>query len=352
MAEIRPIKKSEWNKLLAFNESEYRSGHIMTDKTYYDWQFDNFANQNKNFYSSLGLFGKNNELLGTFGMFQAPYHFFGKTITANCLANLIVRKDLRSLGYGFLLLEKASSLCELNIDHTINQVAWPMFMKAGWQGEDLKRYLYVIKPMNDLYELPASKKKTVIGEGWHFDLVKDLSSEIDEFWSRIRHRYPVTIERTADYLNWRYANNPLVKYKMFLAKNNGQIKSLVVLRIEDVEAEKGMLGVKVGRIIDFVSDENAEEFSLSRVVEYCRENEVDFLDYFSSGHFHAAALKEIGFVNGDLAPYVDLPILFHPISKKRTHLNFAVKKGSKLQDSGFKLDDWYTTKGGGDQDRP
>lgn len=349
--EIRPIKKSEWPRLLEFNKVEYRSGHIMTNKTYYDWQFDNFANQNKNFYSSLGLFGKSGELLGTFGMFVLPYHFFGKTIIGNCLANLIVRKDLRSLGYGYLLLEKASSSNDLNIDHTINQAAWPMFMKAGWQGENLKRHLYIIKPKNNLYELPVSKRKAVIGNGWHFDSISGFGEEINEFWARIRHRYPITIERNADYLNWRYAQNPLVKYLMFLVRKEEKTKALVVLRLEDVEAENETLGVRVGRVIDFVSDKGAEEFALSRVVEYCRENGVDFLDYFSSGHFHAAALDAVGFVNGDNSPYEDLPILFHPISKKRTHLNFAVKS-SKLQVTSFKLDDWYTTKGGGDQDRP
>ncbi len=349
--EIRPIKKSEWPKLLAFNEDEYRPGHIMTNKTYYDWQFDNFTNQNKENYSSLGLFGKSGELLGTFGMFQAPCHFFGKTIMGNCLANLIVRKDLRSLGYGYLLLEEASSSHELNIDHTINQAAWPMFMKAGWQGENLKRHLYIIKPKNNLYELPVSSERKVIKDGWHFDLVNDFGEEINVFWRRIKHRYPITVERSADYLNWRYAHNPLVKYSMFLAKSGEEIKALVVLRMEDLEGENGILGIKAGRIIDFVSDEEAEDFALDTTVEYCRENDVDFLDYFSSGNFHARALKKVGFVDGDSAPYADLPILFHPISKKRTHLNFAVKI-SNLELPTPNLNDWYTTKGGGDQDRP
>lgn len=349
--EIRPIKKSEWPKLLAFNESEYRPGHIMTNKTYYDWQFDNFTNQGEDFYSSLGLFGKNAELLGIFGMFQAPYHVSGRTIMGNCLANLIVKKDSRSLGYGYLLLEKASSFYGLNIDHTINQAAWPMFMKAGWQGENLKRYLYIIKPENNLYKLPASLRKTVTGDGWHFGPVSEFGQEINEFWKRIRHRYPITIERSADYLNWRYARNPLVKYSMFLAKKDGEIRALIILRMENVEGESGMIGVRVGRIIDFVSDDEAEEFALSHVVEYCRENNADFLDYFSSGSFHSAALGKAGFVDGDLAAYADLPILFHPISKKRTHLNFAVKC-SESQVASYKLDDWYTTKGGGDQDRP
>ncbi len=345
--EIRQIKKSEWEKLKVFNEAEYGVGHILTNKIYYDWQFDNFTNKDKKSYSTLGSFGKDGELLGTFGMFSLPYNFYGKTVSGNCLANLIVKENLRSLGYGYLLLEKAAAGGDLAIDHTINANAWPMFMKAGWQGEDLKRFLYIINPKNALYDLPASKVFNSTDASWELAAIKEFGGETDEFWRKNKARYPITIERTAEYMNWRYAKNPLAKYEIFSASRNSELKGILVLRIEEVSDKSGEMGVRIGRIIDLVADPEADKVLLSGAVEFCRKNKIDLLDYFSSGNFHDQSLASAGFVDAATKPFDAIPMLLRPINLKRIHLNFAVKTATPTG-----LKDWYTTKGGGDQDRP
>lgn len=344
--EIRKIKKSEWEKLREFNAAEYKAGHILTSQIYYDWQFDSPWNKNKDSYETLGIFDAKNNLLGTFGLFSAPHNYYGTSVIGGQLCNLIVKKELRALGYGYLLLEKAAALNSLTIDHTINEAAWPMFMKAGWQGEEIRRFLYVINPRTPLYELPAADHRRAVADGWHFDAVTEFDQSVDAFWKKVKNRYPISIERSAEYLNWRYAKNPLARYQIFAAKNNGEIKAVVVLRVEEPKMEKS-LGMKVARIIDFVAAEDAEVFALDATAHYCRENKIDFIDYFTSGDFHRTGLKEAGFVFGDAGEYEKVPILFNPVSSKRKRLNFAVKSKEK-----FELRDCYTTKGGGDQDRP
>ncbi|MEK9186285.1 MAG: hypothetical protein AAB885_01730 [Patescibacteria group bacterium] len=350
--EIRPIKKSEWEKLRAFNEAEYKPGHILTNKIYYDWQFDGPFNLNKESYESLGLFDSSETLVGTFGLFASPFNFFGQTVSGVSLCNLIVKKSLRSLGYGYLLMEKAAALADLALDHTINETAWPIFMKAGWKGENLKRYLYVINPKNALYDLPASSHKINTEKNWHFDEVTEFSKETDIFWHKIQNRYPIAIERNAVYLNWRYARNPLIKYRMLAVKSGEEIKALAILRIEEPKTESGPLGIKVGRLIDFISDEEAELFAIGGVVDFCRASGLDFIDYFSSGPFHRDSLSAAGFIDGERVGYNEVPLLFNPVSAKRRYLNFAVKIGKSLDNSRtWDLYNWYTTKGGGDQDR-
>ncbi len=344
--EIRKIKKSEWEKLQAFNAAEYKADHILTNKVYYDWQFDAPWNSDKETYETLGMFDSKGNLIGTFGLFSTPHNHRGTMILGTQLCNLIVKKELRALGYGYLLLDKASTVNKITIDHTINDSAWPMFEKSGWQKENLKRWIHIIKPDNDLYSLSASAIKPIMKNGWHFDQVSQFGEEMDEFWNRAKKRYPITLERTAEYLNWRFAKNPLVKYLMFVVKGEEKIRGLVVARSESVKNEKGPLGVKVLRIIDLIVDEDAEGFACSRIAECARENNFDFVEYFSSGAFHDQGLEAAGFENGNKGIFARLPILFNPVSFKRTHLNFAVKTKDKKD-----LSDWYTTKGGGDQDR-
>ena len=344
--EIRLIKKSEWEKLAAFNAAEYKPNHILTNKLYYDWQFDNYANPEKDSYTSVGMFDQRQELVGTFGRFPLPYTLYGKTVTGNCLANLIVKKNLRSLGFGYILLEQASALGDIAIDHTINETAWPLFMKAGWQGENLKRYIAILNSKNNLYDLPATFHPSASEAAWRFERIETFDGRITRFWQHIRDRYPITIERTHEYLNWRYAKNPLTSYEQFVVEEGETIIALIILRIEEVRREKP-IGVRAARVIDFVASKEAERFALAQTIEFCRLHAVDFIDYFTSGNFHHNAFIDAGFVDGNTFPYSSLPLLFNPVSTKRTHLNFAVKKNVPSA-----LADWYTTKGGGDQDRP
>ena len=344
--DIRHIKKSEWNLLAVFNATEYRPDHILTNKIYYDWQFDNYTNAKKDYYTTVGMFDNKGDLVGTCGRFMLPYAMQGETVMGNCLANLIIKKDLRNLGLGYMLLNKASALNDIAIDHTINETAWPMFMKSGWQGENLKRYVFVINPKNKLYDLPAVPIRPIPMAGLRFEQLQKFDGTIVPFWRNIRHRYPITIERTQEYLNWRYAGNPLTSYKQFVVRRGSDIKAFLILRIEEVRRDKPM-NVRIGRIIDVASDETAEHIIFFKTQEFCRMNNVDVIDYFTSGLFHHAALLDRGFIDGDISPYSSLPLLFNPVSTKRTHLNFAVRKNPQTL-----LSDWYTTKGGGDQDRP
>ena len=358
MEEVRLIKKSELNKVLEFNAKEYGSRHILANKTYYEWQFSNYLN-NSDCYTSWGLFSKrNNQLLGVFGYFEADYCFFGEKVRANCLCNLIVREDLRSLGFGYLLLERATSLNDLAIDYGIKKEIWTLFEKTGWRGENLERFFYVINPLKTR-ELIGVADGIVASpclpaieiSGWSFEWIKTAEDSVDDFWSAAKHNYPITIERNSRYLNWRYLHHPLLDYGVFAAKDGGVIKSLVVARMEKPGP------YKLVHIVDLVASDNfSARYALIKLIEYCVKNETDWLDFFFSGQFHLPELIELGFFDGSREPYSNMPILFNPIDRtKRTKINFAAKliNGELSRLGNWKdLNKWYTTKGGGDQDRP
>lgn len=357
MEEIRLIKKSELHRALEFNAREYGAKHILADKTYYNWQFNNHLNIG-DCYTSWGVFSKkDDQLLGVFGYFAADYNFFGKTVRANCLCNLIVRENLRSLGFGYLLLKQATSFNDLAIDYAIKKDIWPIFEKSGWLGENLKRFFYVIDPLKTQeligggVSVAASPRPGLVDNpDWSFEKIEEAGDSINEFWSEVKYNYPIAIERTSPYLNWRYLRHPLLDYRVFVAKEKGRVKSLVVLRLESP------LNFCVARIVDLISDKGWVEYTLIKLIEYCGKNKVNWLDYFFSGSFHLSELKHLGFFDGDREPYSCIPLLFNPIDRtKRTKINFAVKltnKNLSYRGNWKDLDKWYTTKGGGDQDRP
>ena len=364
---IRKIKKTEWRKIRAFNKSQYGAGHILCDKVYYDWQFDNVFNSSQKNYAALGLFDKKDNIVGTIGLFRAPLNLFGRKADCVWLANLIVKEELRSVGYGYLLLKEGVAGCDIGVDHNINKNARPVFLAAGWRGKDVSRYLCVldkkkserlmnknnlrIKTFDELVK--KSGKKTDL----NFKEVNKIDRKFEDFWRKIKTKYPVSVERSSRYLNWRYLRHPMVDYRVFAAEKSNNLEAFLVLRIEEATEGKKRkrTGIRLGRIVDFVSLDGAEEFTLFKAVEFCRSQKLAFVDFFLTGDFYASAFRKAGFISDKKKPYSLIPTLFNPIDRiKRTRNNFAFKLVSKKlfnrKIDNFKF--WYLTKGDGDQDRP
>ena len=363
--QIRLLKKTEWPVIEVFNKEQYRPDHILANKEYYDWQFDNVFNTNKENYTSLGLFNKKEELVGTVGLFSADCNFFGKSIKCSWIANLIVKEDLRSLGYGALLLKEAEKGFDLAVDHNVNDLARPLFEKMGYKVSGIKRYICILNPSAIEVLIDQKNLDFKVYKNYpipdhtslEFKVVGHCDKEFDNFWGEVKPRYPVSIERSSQYLNWRYVDNPLVKYDILAIFNGDKMVGFVVLRVEEVTIgiEKKSTGIKIGRIVDLVSNEKVESQLLSKTVEFCQSKNLDLIDFFFTGNFLASKLEEVGFINSDIQPYSFIPTLLNPINRtKRTINNFAFKLVNQnyFNKNMANLDNWYTTKGCGDQDRP
>jgi hypothetical protein len=61
---------------------------------------------------------------------------------------------------------------------------------------------------------------------------------ITDFWREVASAYPNTVDRNADYLNWRYVNHPGGRYTLLLARNAAGIDGYIVLKSE---AEAGVI---------------------------------------------------------------------------------------------------------------
>lgn len=356
---IRYIKKNELNKLISFDKQEYGAGHILTNKIYLNWQFGSLPRENR-YYTILGLFDSKENLLGVLGLTFLDYNFFGQKLKCTSYANLLIKKEYRNLGYGYLLMNEANTFNALSVDHGINKEARKLFEGMGWWQKDLERYIFILDPIKtkkligkkDITIKPSKFKKITEKSKLDFDFVeiKKPNKKLDEFWAGVKSKYCITVERSRGYLNWRYFYHPLINYQCFIVKKNQKIKSFIVLRIEKP------LNFQVARIIDFISEDEAEQFSLLKIVEFCKLTKIDFIDYFFSGQFHLANLKKTGFINGVKKPYSYLPKLLNPIVREKdSGINVAIKIADKKLKRKLRrdvFDYWYTTKGGGDQDRP
>ena len=151
-------------------------------------------------------------------------------------------------------------------------------------------------------------------------IIKPLNffkDSINDFYKRIKSQYDFLILADADYLNWRYINNPYQKYQVYIVYNkNKKILGYIVMKIETLKAY----------IVEMVFDINFLEtlpFSIYRVLKFYK-NGVKFIFCSNGSEKYTSILESIGF-----SPYKKkiLMILRNKIvnnqlfSKKNIYLN-------------------------------
>jgi len=330
---IRPTKEGDIAELVGFFEKAYRPEHITTNRDYLAWQYrDAAASQFYPDYSDLLLFYKK-AIVGHLGLIPYVFNVNGQKMRAAFLANGIIKKDLRGTGAGALLVKEAEKYFDILYTMGFNDQIAPIYKLSGWSEECfLKRWV-------------LKHPKEAVNAGTQNIVEIDSFGEVwDASWEEMAKFFIITIGRSSKYLNWRFSNNPFIKYKIFGAKSGGKFVGYIVLRKE--------IGNEFSayRIVDFISEEKAAGPLLSAAAGLAREERVDFVDFFCSSHRYGKELLKTGFELYDPLVDPEPPMLIMPSDRGLLKINFVYK----LINSGLKNyapEDWFVVKADGDKDR-
>ncbi len=365
------FRKDDFPKLAEFVKSEFHEKYILSDEKFFEWQYR--SNPYLSDYAFF-LLEQGSALYGYIGMVPLDYKINGQTARLNMYANLLVDERVRSLGLGTLLIQRAMQAKSPAAISGYTPKSFPIYQKLGdWKAlGNFYRYVFFFNPdaVKKLLPDSVSSRGSDSDRGdpalqskddgiasllsvarndrsLSFEPITAFDSSFDEFWKNARNRYVITVERTSAYLNWRYANHPHFNYEMRVAKKDGQIIGYVIYRIERVD------GFSIARIVDFVSDDQGEAGVLRKFVSEVA-NSVDMIDFMFSGQYCHAALKQLGFFNVYGTPFEHLPMYFNPISYSKNYINFCAWQGNGPidKDAFYNHNNWYLTRGDGDQDRP
>ncbi len=343
----------DWKAQFDFIAKTYARGknYILNNKEFFEWFFFNPFAKGK---SSFMVIKKGEEIISEMGFVPTKLKFFEKTINNTNLVNLMALEEYRGRGTGYFLYKEVEKFADVCTNTGYGPLVYDFIDNMGWNKMlALQRFVFILNeektsklakkltPKSILPEKTEEKNKS-------FERIKQFGQETEVFWKKVKNRYPITIERSQTYLNWRFANHPIISYHCLEAKKEEELLAFIVLHFEEAE------GFKIARIIDFVSTDEAEQYSLQQAIKYCEENKADLIDFFFTGDFHVESLKKTGFKEANKKPYSLIPILFNPIDRKRKNINFAFKLVNEdLYDERINdINNWYITKGDGDQDRP
>lgn len=323
---INNLTRKQIPLLKEFVKKEYNEKHILLDDEFFEWQF---KKNPFNFYPeyAMKVIELNGKIMACNGIDPTPLKVFDKSLTAGIFLNLMVNEKCRGFGLGTQLIKKSSedfSVCYLT---GYNLKTRSIYEKLGnWTHMGvLKRFIKIFnsEKVERLInkKVPPLKKDTEYNDG-NLLVIKEFDENINKFWSKIKQKYPITINRSKDFLNWRYSFHPLLNYQIFLYRINSDIKGYIIVRIEECDYQDRHY--KIGRIIDFISQDKYEENILKGIITILKKQNVDFMDFLFSGNFPVRSLLNQGFGESAKEPYKNIPILFNPLNWDRHDIPWIV----------------------------
>jgi GNAT superfamily N-acetyltransferase len=97
---------------------------------------------------------------------------------------------------------------------------------------------------------------------------------LDDFWERVRAKYPVMVVRDTRFLDWRYRQVPARHYRVWAAWQDGQITAIIALRSTSIEE------IACGMVVDFLVEPSERgrlggEVLLHRAAVHFQQRDLD-----------------------------------------------------------------------------
>lgn len=128
--------------------------------------------------------------------------------------------------------------------------------------------------------------------------VESFDERFEIFWDNVSDDYDYILKRNRDYMNWRFTQNPRVKYRIKAALSDNKVIGYVVLEIDDND------GYLVGSIFDLLSVHDRVDVVLplfNEAVKYFDSLNIDCISLTTmQGHSYQKIASSLGFIN---APY-------------------------------------------------
>ncbi|WP_158515773.1 GNAT family N-acetyltransferase [Pararhizobium polonicum] len=315
---------------------------ILSDQHFYRWQFiDPIAGEGKD-HCVIALLG--GEIVGFLGLNKRAFNAGGEVLKGAELTTWIVKEECRGTGIAKAMLDLIKKNFDIAYGANITNDAVRAYIRMGFNFiREVPRLMRIYDfdkvaalgtidtVISKVYKMPTARQEA------SQSLLPIDFAEIDGIW-------PDRFDRSSGNLIWRYKNHPIYQYHALLV---GQDTTLIY-RIEDVGSVRIMI------LTDILYTILPTNSFVSTLDNFARDQEIDFIDFFSSNGALNAALTRAGFIPClDLRDFIDLAYLYHPLEVKSSksyslisYLHEDVRRG------GLDINSLHITKADCDLDRP
>ena len=223
------------------------------------------------------------QIVGCTASIRVPCKIFDNQIKLGWSVDTIVVPESRGMGAGKILQKINQDDHPAFASLSMNAINRRIKLKLGAVlGPSTKVYIKLLKfdlnvsILTPLYafgyaivRLLKSFKKSGNNDIGHWKIDGPghavFSNAETELWQKIRNRYDFAVERNADYLNWRYRDQPWTKYYCCRAYDaEGQLGGIAVYRIAE---ETGLKTAIITELMGINSGDSSIFYTLLRSVE-------------------------------------------------------------------------------------
>jgi hypothetical protein len=276
------------SKLVDLAKSYYQSGEIISEK-YLDWQY----NKNPFGYPYYSLAFDKDLVVGQYLVIPLKYRINNSIINGTLSLNTLTHPNYQGKGLFIKMATETYEFCrKSNISLTVgfpNPLSYGGFVKKL----NFKSLGYcdlmicVLRPFTFLKnQFQLKKKKNKHGGDVEIKIeLKNRSNcntiitnlttndckSYDIFWNSITEKSNlISLDKTWDYINWRYFEIPSRKYYLIKSVQNGIITSVCAFRVEKV------LGTNTAIIMDLLMlDECDAKLLLKEIKRNLRKNKIN-----------------------------------------------------------------------------
>ncbi len=351
--------------LRSFFARVYRENYALCDDSLLRWQFHRAPGSHGEWHIKLAI--DDGDIVGCLGYVPLDISLAGRRVRAAWVINWMVDATRRQLGLGPLLMREVMQQFDVTLNIGPNRVARELLTRMGWwSAGDLPRHVAILDrdaaaalAEDRLAAWPASASATAHdgASTARISRVERFDASVTSLWERLTRGGTGGLTgtaRTAEFLNWRYADHPRFPYRLFVCHRGTELVGVAVYRVETVQ---GMPSVRVARLVEYLEATEDAEGQCSALLAFVMDEAqlagVAVMDFFGGDRQLADRLRHHGFV-ADRAATSAVPIVFQPIDRFRTGITFMAhaRQASALEAPQWDALNWYVTKGDGDQDRP
>lgn len=364
---IRSFQKSDLEELDILIKEYWYSDHIfLHSRKLLEWQYKGYGLK-RGFHFPLLLF--ENEMIGCKGIIPSELRIpVDNTIKIEPLAVgalFLVKPKFRGQKLGLLLHQYAKKKYSNFLSIAANlKTSAPIYRKSGYFiMDEMLRY---ILPLNDDYAnlliTSCDDYRPYIFES-NCDVENPLnftSTEMSDFYLKsIGEKMILSMNKSREFWQWRYLDNPVYKYQFFGGKGKG---GLIVARVCKLYNDKKLRDETILRILELLPEnpdvwDGIRDIKLNQllkgVFKWAQQKKCAGVDFYSTTHCFAPTLESIGMKEiNEQSEYKNLDIFsyFEPTTTNKRLCNVCISlSDSKLN---VDFDKTYFTLADSDQDRP
>jgi predicted acetyltransferase len=178
--------------------------------------------------------------------------------------------------------------------------------KLGWQGQGKMTILEK--------QLQPKEKKRTIGKA--IKQTECFDNTVNLLWDRVKRDYTIIVERTQEFLNWRFVDNPDVSYvKYVVSSNSDHILGYAILKVYIRQ------DMTIGHIVDMLSiaEKEVVKILLEHSFNYFLERGIRYIScWIPKNCFYNSILEEEGFIRKETETYFGTRLFEYVSSLKST----------------------------------